>query len=60
MTVDEQISEEVKQYVSYCQKACEHDALEHSYRLLAHKLFYHIQELRSTRVCTPFAESQVN
>jgi hypothetical protein len=49
MTLDEQIDEEVKLYVGYCELAVKRDEHEQHYRSLAHKIFYHIQELRSTR-----------
>ena len=46
--VDELIELEVGLYVHYCRLACRRDEFELMYRKLAHKLFYHIQELRST------------
>jgi ribosomal protein L44E len=52
MDVDELIDIEVKMYVDYCEKASEHDVMEDFYRKAAHNLFYHIQELRSTRKLT--------
>lgn len=39
---------EVDLYVNYCRLASEHDEMEEMYRALAHKIFYHIQEMRST------------
>jgi hypothetical protein len=48
MSVDELIDTEVKLYVTFCEKASKHDALEGFYKSVAHNLFYHIQELRST------------
>ena len=53
MTLDEQINEEVVLYVGYCQQAAKHDEFEQQSREIAHKIFYHIQELRSTRKQTP-------
>jgi hypothetical protein len=53
MTVDEQIAKEFILYVEYCRKASLHDEFEDGYRAMAHKIFYHIQELKSTRVCSP-------
>lgn len=49
MSVDELIDTEVRMYVEYCEKAATHDVMEAFYRAAAHNLFYHIQELRSTR-----------
>jgi transposase len=49
MSLDEQIDLEVKMYVGYCEAAARHDAYEQQYRMLAHGIFYHIQELRSTK-----------
>lgn len=48
MNVEEAIASEVDLYVGYCQKAADHDQYEQHYKALAHKLFYHIQEMRST------------
>ena len=39
---------EVGMYVNYCRLACQHDEFEQQYRNMAHRLFYHIQEMRST------------
>ena len=46
--VDELIAKEVNMYVVYCRKAAEHDEHEHLYRQLAHAIFYHIEEMRTT------------
>jgi hypothetical protein len=52
MDVDELIAFEIKLYVEYCEKASDHDFMEGVYRAAAHNLFYHIQELKSTRKLT--------
>lgn len=56
MTVDELIDIEVKMYVEYCERASTHDFMEPMYRAAAHNLFYHIQELRSTRKVTTWGK----
>jgi hypothetical protein len=48
VSVNELIALEINMYVGYCQKAAEHDENEYLYRKLAHVVFYHIQELRTT------------
>lgn len=50
MNVDELIAQYVQYYVSLCQLAAQHDEMEHLNKLTAHRVFYHIQELRSTRI----------
>ena len=57
MTVDEQIAEEFVLYIEYCRKASLHDEFESQYRATAHKIFYHLQELKSTRTCSPLGEA---
>lgn len=53
-SVDEQISAEVKVYVNYCQAAAKHDEYEPMYKLAAHAVFCHIEEMRQTgRVTVP-------
>lgn len=52
-TIDDQIAYEVTKYVYLCQKAAEHNYLEDKWKQLAHIVFYHIQELRSTRKPSP-------
>jgi hypothetical protein len=54
MNVEEAIASEVDLYVGYCRKAADHDEYEPLYRSIAHKLFYHIQEMRSTKKATMF------
>ncbi len=56
MSLDEQIAEEVELYVGYCRKINEHDEFEPTYRAMAHKIFYHIQELRSTGKPSPLGQ----
>lgn len=53
MNLQEQIDKEVNMYLTYCQMAAQHNAYEQYYRNLAHMIFYHIQELRSTKVLAP-------
>lgn len=48
MTLTSLINKEVAMYVEFCRLASQHDAHEQQYRDLAHMLFYHIQEMRST------------
>jgi hypothetical protein len=48
LTVDNIIAEEVNMYVRYCELAAEHEPDEKLHRQLAHVIFYHIQELRTT------------
>jgi hypothetical protein len=48
MTLDEQIDMEIKLYVSCCRSAAKHDIFENLYLRMAHVIFYHIQEMRST------------
>lgn len=56
MTLEEQISLELDLYVGYCRKAAQHDEFENEHRIMAHKIFYHIQELRSTRKLSSFGK----
>lgn len=49
MNMHEQSKKEVEMYLTYCQMAALHNAYEQYYRSLAHRIFYHIQELRSTK-----------
>jgi hypothetical protein len=46
--ISAQIDDEVALYVGYCRHASLHDEDEEIYKRMAHKVFYHIQELRST------------
>lgn len=46
--LDSLIEMEVGMYVNYCRLACLRDEFEGAYRNMAHKIFYHIQEMRST------------
>jgi hypothetical protein len=46
--VHEAIELETKLYVGYCQLAAEHEPDEYIYKSLAHTIFYHLIELRST------------
>jgi hypothetical protein len=48
VSVDELIDSEVKMYLGFCNAAAQHDEQEVLYRQLAHVVFYHIQEMRST------------
>lgn len=52
-TIDDQIEAEVQQYVKMCRCAAQHTVDEDMYRSIAHRIFYHILELRSTRKPTP-------
>jgi hypothetical protein len=56
MTLDEQIDIEVYLYVHCCEQASKHDGYEPYYRSLAHMIFYHILEMRSTRSASPLGE----
>ncbi len=56
MSVEELIDIEVKLYVDFCERAAKHDHLEQFHRKIAHRLFYHIQELRSTRKVVPLGK----
>lgn len=47
-SVDDQIQSEITLYVTYCQAAAKHGSDEQYWRDCAHKIFYHIIELRST------------
>lgn len=52
--LEDQINAEVAKYVKLCEIASKHDATNESeYREMAHVVFYHIQELRSTRKPSP-------
>jgi len=42
------IDMEVEMYVGYCRLASNHDDLESWYRLMAHAVFMHIQDMRQT------------
>lgn len=53
MLVHEAIELEVKLYVGYCELAAKHEPDEYIYRLMAHAVFYHILELRSTNRYSP-------
>jgi hypothetical protein len=46
--IEELINLEVDLYVQYCRAAAKHDEWEEHNRMVAHTLFYHIQEMRST------------
>ena len=48
-SVNEQIEFEVSMYVRYCQLAANHDYDERWYRMAAHAVFCHIEEMRQTR-----------
>jgi len=48
LTVDKLINQEVELYVNYCRAASKHDEWEKHYRMAAHVIFYHIQEMRTT------------
>ena len=48
MDVETLIELEVGLYVGYCRLACLRDENEQFYRNLAHRIFYNIQEMRST------------
>ena len=56
MTLEEQISIELIMYLGYCRMAALHDQFEGYHKMMAHKLFYHIQELRSTRKLSVFGK----
>lgn len=49
-----QINREVKLYVNYCRAAAKHDEWEDHYRMAAHAIFYHIQEMRATGQVSTF------
>ncbi len=53
MTLEETIRAECLMYVRYCELAAQHDELEHFHRMIAHNIFYHIEEMRSTGQVTP-------
>lgn len=46
--LEEKIDQEIEMYVRYCQAASRHDAFEQFHRIMAHTIFYHIQEMRQT------------
>jgi hypothetical protein len=52
-TIDDQIQSEVAKYVKLCRSAAKHNCNESEYKEMAHTVFYHIQELRSTRTPSP-------
>ena len=54
-TIDDQIAAEVAKYVKLCRSAAKHNSDQYEYRNMAHIVFYHIQELRSTGVPTPLS-----
>ncbi len=49
MDVQQLIDTEVHMYVTCCELAARHEQDEIFYRQIAHALFYHIQEMKSTR-----------
>lgn len=51
--VDEQIAAEIGIYVTHCRDAAKHNDQENEFKRKAHIVFYHIQELRSTRKISP-------
>jgi hypothetical protein len=52
--LDDQINAEVNKYVHLCERASRHNpGDEDEYREMAHTVFYHIQELRSTGKPSP-------
>lgn len=48
MRIEELINLEVDLYVQYCRAAARHDEWEEYHKMVAHTLFYHIQEMRAT------------
>lgn len=56
MDIDELIASYVQYYVSLCELAAKHDEMEYLNKMTAHAVFYHIQELRSTRIPRHFGK----
>ncbi len=56
--LEDQIKAEVAKYVKLCNQAARHDYAEPEFKELAHIVFYHIQELRSTRKPSPLTWSR--
>lgn len=48
-SVDDFVELEVNMYLGCCRLAAKHDDMEGYYRAVAHRIFYHIQELRTTQ-----------
>jgi hypothetical protein len=46
--IDELITKEADMYLQLCRNAAQHDDQEFLWRMLAHAVFYHLQELRTT------------
>lgn len=53
--LSQQINQEIQLYVNYCRAAARHDEFEEVNKRAAHKLFYHIQEMRTTGQATPLS-----
>lgn len=55
--IDDQIKAEVVKYVHLCEQAAKHNSAEPEFKEMAHDVFYHILELRTTQKPSPLSWS---
>jgi hypothetical protein len=60
-SIEDQINAEVTKYVRLCEKASNHTSAEAEFKGMAHRVFYHILELRTTHKPSPltWSDSQI-